>query len=92
MRSPVSAFGWPFDIARARVSEPHDFNPNSADAQFATILTRLNSQDVFLRAIHTQTKLTNGRVTKLEMKWIYTAGFCAGVSVIVAVLWKIFFH
>jgi hypothetical protein len=29
-------------------------------------------------AIHKQTKLTNGRVTKLEKKWIYVGGLIIG--------------
>lgn len=74
------------------MSEPHDYNPNSVDSQLATIISRLNGQDVYLRNIHAQTKLTNGRVTKLEMSKIYFLGMCAGVSGIVAGLWKLFFH
>jgi hypothetical protein len=74
------------------VSEPHDYNPNSPDSQFSILITRLNQQDVFLRAIHTQTKLTNGRVTRLEQWKIYVVGFAAGVSAIVAAIWKLFFH
>ena len=53
-----------FDTARARVTPGDEFNPNSIDAQLATLLSRMNGQDVYLRAIHTQTKLTNGRVTQ----------------------------
>ena len=74
------------------MSEPHDYNPNSLDSQVSTIITRLNGQDVILRAIHAQTKLTNGRVTKLEMSKIYFVGICAGVSGLTAALWKLLFH
>lgn len=43
-----------------------DFNPNSSDAIFATILERLGKQDVVLARIDIQTTKTNGRVTAIE--------------------------
>jgi hypothetical protein len=70
------------------VSEPHDFNPNSVDSQLATIISRLNGQDVYLRNIHAQTKLTNGRVTKLER---YVAMILGGWFVIIT-LWAVYSH
>jgi hypothetical protein len=77
-----------FDIARVRVT-PGEFNPNSIDAQLATVIERLSTQDVWLKAIHRQTKLTNGRVTRLESKWRYVCGFAAGASGIVIAIWKV---
>ena len=59
------------------------------DATIATVLERMSAQDIWLKAIHRQTKLTNGRVTKLEMKWRYICGFAAGSSAIVVGLWKV---
>jgi hypothetical protein len=71
---------------------PGDFNPHSIDAQLATVLQRMNAQDVYLRAIHTQTTLTNGRVNKLEQKWIYVAGLIFGGWFVIGVLWVLFIH
>jgi hypothetical protein len=59
------------------MSDGH-FDPSSSNATFATILQRLNQQDrdalaarndvkEMLHEIRTQTTITNGRVTKLEL-------------------------
>jgi hypothetical protein len=73
-----------------------EYNPNSVDAQLATVLTRMNGQDVYLRAIHTQTTLTNGRVTKLEFKiegrWKYLVGIGAGAAAVATFFWKLLEH
>jgi hypothetical protein len=73
-----------------------NFNPNSIDAQLATVLQRMNAQDVWLRAIHTQTKLTNGRVTKLELqmegRWRFLVGGAIGISLVITTLWAVFQH
>lgn len=42
------------------------FNPMSHDAMFATVLTRLDAQDVKLDQILRHAEKTNGRVTALE--------------------------
>ena len=41
-------------------------DPNSIDSWFARIDQRLTNQDEDLKEIKDQTKLTNGRVNKLE--------------------------
>lgn len=41
-------------------------DPNSTDSWFARIDQRLTNQDEDLKEIKEQTRLTNGRVTKLE--------------------------
>jgi hypothetical protein len=74
------------------VSDPREFNPNSIDSQLATLLARLGAQDVWLKAIHRQTKLTNGRVTKLEKKWIYVSGLIIGGWFIIGIAWVAFTH
>lgn len=46
------------------------FDPQSTDAQFATIITRMGVQDEKLELIPKileQTNRTNGRVTRLEL-------------------------
>jgi hypothetical protein len=74
---------------------PKDFNPQSPDAMFAVILQRLDQQDQVtelhhaenkkeLGEIRTQTTITNGRVGKLEKKWIYVMGWAAGISLAVS--------
>lgn len=45
-----------------------EFDPNSSNAMFATILTELQNQNGVLSEIKDQTTRTNGRVTALE-KW-----------------------
>jgi hypothetical protein len=77
---------------RVRVSDPRDFNPNSVDATIATVLERMSAQDIWLKAIHRQTKLTNGRVTKLEKKWIYVAGLMVGGWFVIGAGWAVFTH
>jgi hypothetical protein len=80
-----------------------DFNPFSHDAQFAKIIERLDKQDReterhhcenkrTLSAIRDQTTLTNGRVTKLEKKWIYVAGLIIGGWFVIGVAWILFTH
>ncbi|TMJ17789.1 MAG: hypothetical protein E6G94_01430 [Alphaproteobacteria bacterium] len=71
---------------------PGEFNPNSIDAQLATVIQRLGDQDIWLKAIHRQTKLTNGRVTKLEKKWIYVAGLIIGGWFVLGGAWFVFTH
>lgn len=62
------------------------YDPNSADAMFARILERNDSQDRKLDQILSQVKQTNGRVTLLE-RWrdILTAkvAVIAGIGSIV---------
>jgi hypothetical protein len=78
------------------VNEPRDFNPQSVDATIATVLERMSAQDIWLRAIHKQTKLTNGRVTKLELqmegRWRYLVGGAIGISLVITALWAVFQH
>lgn len=85
---------------RGRPAQPNEFNPNSVDATIATVIERLNFQDdtrseqhaenkKVLGEILVQAKLTNGRVTKLELRWRYVIGFAAGASAIAAAIWKI---
>jgi hypothetical protein len=96
---------------RRAPGSPQNFNPNSIDAQLAVVITRLNAQDEsqakahrentsVLDAILTQTKATNGRVTKLEIKvsgieskaesrWRHIAGVTAGISGTVFVVWEV---
>jgi hypothetical protein len=80
-----------------------DFNPFSTDAQFAKIIERLDRQDreterhhsenkKTLSAIRDQTTITNGRVTKLEKKWIYVAGLIIGGWFVIGVVWVVFTH
>jgi hypothetical protein len=80
-----------------------DFNPFSSDAQFAKIIERLDRQDreterhhcenkKTLSAIREQTTLTNGRVTKLEKKWIYAAGLVVGGWFVIGVVWAVITH
>jgi hypothetical protein len=71
---------------------PGDFNPHSVDATIATVLERMSAQDIWLKAIHRQTKLTNGRVTKLEKKWIYVAGLVVGGWGVIGAAWAVFTH
>lgn len=58
-------------------------DPNSIDSWFARIEQRLDHQDEALKEIKDQTKLTNGRVNKLEsyqnkaIGWISFASFVA---------------
>ena len=66
-----------------------DFNPNSIDAQLARILVRLENQDTTLGEILTQTKATNGRVTKLEGDRKYLLGLSAGVAGAIATVWQV---
>jgi len=50
----------------------NDYNPNSADAMFAKLFSRMDHQDRILIEIREQTLKTNGRVTVLEndkLKW-----------------------
>jgi hypothetical protein len=85
------------------VSEERDFNPQSIDAQLATVLARMSAQDALLQAIHTQTKLTNGRVSqhdkdlaKLELqmegRWRYLVGGAFAISIMITALWAMFVH
>ncbi len=43
---------------------------------------RLDNQDVSLGEILKQTKITNGRVSKLERWQSYVLGFCAAVTLL----------
>jgi hypothetical protein len=45
-----------------------------------------------LDSIFVQTKLTNGRVTKLEDKWKYVVAWAAGASFVCMILWTVFVH
>lgn len=74
-----------------------EFNPNSIDAQFATIHTelsaqsedrklRMDTQDNLLRDIKAQTTLTNGRVTILEFRWKNLAKWMAAAATAATVL------
>ena len=64
------------------------FNPMSHDAMFATVLTRLDAQDVKLDQILRHAEKTNGRVTALEhWKDLLRAKaglISAGVSTVIA--------
>lgn len=62
------------------------FNPNSQDAMFATILARLDAQDVMLNEIREQTTKTNGRVNKLEAMRSSLRGSWSTICLIGAVL------
>lgn len=77
-----------------------DYNPNSLDSQIGRILERLDTQDdlkeqmhkenqVKLSAILAEQKLTNGRVTKLELFKRDMVKICVGVSLAVALIWKV---
>jgi hypothetical protein len=81
----------------------NDFNPHSVDATIATVITRLDAQDEarasqheenkeVLDAILVQAKATNGRVTKLEMKWLYVAGLVVGGWFVLGLAWALFVH
>jgi hypothetical protein len=82
---------------------PPDFNDKSPDAMFAKILTHLDAQDdendrrhqenkTTLESILKEGKLTNGRVTKLEKKWIYVAGLVIGGWFVIGVVGFLYTH
>jgi hypothetical protein len=82
---------------------PPDFNDKSPDAMFAKILAHLDAQDeqtdqrheenkTTLESILTEAKRTNGRVTKLEKKWIYVAGLVIGGWFVIGVVWVLYTH
>jgi hypothetical protein len=61
-------------------------DPNSTDSWFARIDQRLTNQDEDLKEIKEQTKLTNGRVTKLENYQHRIIGWtacAAGVAILI---------
>jgi len=65
-------------------------DPNSTDSWFARIDQRLTNQDEDLKEIKEQTKLTNGRVTKLENYQNRVIGWAACVSGIAIIIgWAI---
>jgi hypothetical protein len=76
-----------------------DYNSNSSDAQFATILEKLKNQDKESLAYRNRSEandarmenlllIQNGRVRALEReKWIQR-GFVAGISLAVTLAWQ----
>ncbi len=77
--------------------EVSGFNPNSHDAMFAKILTRMDAQDQKLDAILEQATCTNGRVGHLE-RWrddikakvaVVSAGSSGAVALSVYIINKI---
>ncbi len=66
---------------------PNDFNPNSTDATFSRILSRMDYQDRLLLEIREQTTKTNGRVTALERDRWYQRGIIAGISIVISAAW-----
>lgn len=54
-------------------------DPNSFDSWFARIDQRLTDQDADLKEIKAQTRLTNGRVNKLENYQNKIIGYSAAV-------------
>lgn len=88
--------------ARRKVSAPA-FNPLSVDAQFAGLHAtlaaqdasrnaRMDLQDIELKEIKAQTKLTNGRVTVLEGKWKIVAGWVAGAAAVATIAVQLVLH
>ena len=80
-----------------------NFNPNSVDAQLATIISELVRQKEssderhaentnVLNAIREQTTKTNGRVSKLENSRKYFLGWIAGASAVGGVVWQLISH
>lgn len=80
-----------------------EFNPNSMDAQFATLHARLTNQteawnrrmdgqDELLQEICTQTKTTNGRVTKIETERKAEKAWVAGAAVVAGGIGTVIFH
>lgn len=74
-----------------------DFNPNSFDAQFATVLTKLEAMakeqcekreedKAAFKAIMDKQDKTNGRVTGLEKREQYNLGKVAGIAVAISIL------
>jgi hypothetical protein len=73
-----------------------DFNPFSVDAQLATLIANsktMHEANMKVQAeILRETKSTNGRVTRLEMRERYRTGWSAGVSLAVAAAWAFVTH
>ncbi len=75
--------------------ESRDFNPNSFNAQFAVVLSRMGEQDRVMSRILEQTTKTNGRVTKLEDYRKQAFAWMAGASFVLVVIFevlKVIFH
>lgn len=67
-----------------------DFNPQSPDAMFATVLERLNELKTTSERIESAVNKTNGRVTALERDKWYQRGIMAVVSVSAVAAWQWF--
>lgn len=76
---------------RRKTQTQRRFDPQSFDAQFATLHTtlieqnlsrnsRMDAQEDLLRKIEVQTTQTNGRVTILENKWKSAMAWVSGAS------------
>jgi hypothetical protein len=65
------------------------FDPNSSNAMFATILSKIEKLEETCGRIETQTTATNGRVTKLEQQKNYERGVFAAIAVGVSAIWSV---
>lgn len=74
-----------------------EFNPNSFDAQFATVLSKLDNMSkqhekkdeedkVAYALIMSKQDKTNGRVTGLEQREQFQKGKIAGIALVVSLL------